>query len=205
MADVTADAEPWQSLIAGRYCGTAVSIKCSVFIATSLDGFIARKSGDLDWLPGSDGVSRGEDYGYSEFFNSIDTLVIGRKTYELAATFKEWPYRGKKVVVLSSGYPRARINLADGIAGTSASPVELVRQLESEDSRHVYVDGGKTIQSFLQAGLIQELTITRVPVLIGEGIPLFGPLAHDLQLRHLTTKSFASGFVQSRYELAPVA
>jgi dihydrofolate reductase len=182
-----------------------MSIECSVFIATSLDGFIARKNGDLDWLPGSDGAVGDEDYGYNEFFKSIDTLVIGRKTYELAATFKEWPYRGKKVVVLSSGYPGAKATLADGVEGTSSSPAELVRQLESEGSGHVYVDGGKTIQSFLQAGLIQKLTITRVPILIGEGIPLFGPLAHDLQLRHLTTKSFASGFVQSQYELVHVA
>jgi dihydrofolate reductase len=172
-----------------------------VFIATSLDGFIARKNGGLDWLPGSDGVTGTEDYGYSEFFKPIDTLVIGRRTYEFAATMQNWPYRGKKVMVLSSGYPKANTALADGVVGVSSSPRELVRQLEREGSRHVYVDGGKTIQCFLQAGLIQEMTITRIPILIGEGIPLFGPLAHDLKLRHVSTRSFANGFVQSTYEL----
>ena len=103
-----------------------MSIECSAFIATSLDGFIARKNGDLDWLPGSDGVVGDEDYGYNEFFKSIDTLVIGRKTYELAATFKEWPYRGKKVVVLSSGYPGAKATLADGVEGTSSDRKSVV-------------------------------------------------------------------------------
>jgi len=178
-----------------------VSITCSVFIATSLDGFIARKNGGLDWLPGSDGMAGGEDYGYHEFFGSIDTLVIGRKTYETVSSFKAWPYHGKKVVILSSGYPKSKMFLAEGVEGVSSSPRELVRQLEVEGSRQVYVDGGKTIQGFLQAGLIQEMTITRIPVLIGDGIPLFGPLAHDLKLRHVSTRSFANGFVQSKYEL----
>jgi dihydrofolate reductase len=173
--------------------------KCSVFIATSLDGFIARKNGDLDWLPGSDGEAGGEDYGFNEFFASIDTLVIGRKTYELALTFKEWPYRGKKVVVLSSGFSKSPKSLREEVTGTSLSPKELIQHLLSSGSDHAYVDGGKTIQSFLQANLIQEMTITRIPILIGEGISLFGPLGHDIKLRHLSTRAYESGFVQSRY------
>lgn len=178
-----------------------MSVKCSVFIATSFDGFIARENGDLDWLPGSDGKTGGEDYGFNEFFASIDTLIMGRKTYELALTFKEWPYRGKNVIVLSSGFPKFPKNLKESVEGTSSSPNELIQQLTSSGSAHVYVDGGKTIQSFLRASLIQEMTITRIPILIGEGISLFGPLLHDIKLQHLSTKAYESGFVQSKYKV----
>jgi len=182
-----------------------VSVTCSVFVATSLDGFIARKNGDLDWLPGSDGEAGGEDYGFNEFFASVDTLVMGRKTYELAMTFKERPYQGKNVVVLSSGYPKKPKSLNECVKGTSSSPTELIQILASSGSEHVYVDGGRTIQGFLQSGLIQDMTITRIPVLIGEGIPLFGPLAHDIKLQHVSTRSYESGFVQSRYKVANAA
>ncbi len=188
-----------------RHQGVNVSVKCSVFIATSLDGFIARKNGDLDWLPGSDGVAGGEDYGFNEFFASIDTLVMGRKTYEVALTFKEWPYRGKKVIVLSSGFPKEPKRLNEGVKGTSSSPTELIQRLASSGSVHVYVDGGKTIQGFLQAGLIQDMTITRIPVIIGEGVPLFGPLAHDIRLQHVSTRVYENGFVQSKYAVATAA
>lgn len=173
--------------------------KCSVFIATSLDGFIARKDGGLDWLPGSDGVSDGEDYGYHAFFDSIDTLVFGRKTYELASSFPKWPYAGKKVVVLSSAYPKALHPIDTDIEGSSLPPRELISTLESKNAQHIYVDGGSTIQSFLREGLIDELTITRVPILIGEGIALFGPTSRDIKLHHVSTVSFPSGFVQSKY------
>jgi dihydrofolate reductase len=182
-----------------------LGIRFSVFIATSLDGYIARKNGDLDWLPGSDATASNEDHGYQEFIATIDTLVMGRNTYELVLTFGEWPYRGKRVVVLSSRFPKQLTRLADGVEGTSAAPAELARQLAASGATHVYVDGGMTIQSFLQAGLIQDMIITRVPVLIGAGIPLFGPLAQDIRLRHESTRSFASGLVQSRYTLLDAA
>ncbi|MEW5756477.1 MAG: dihydrofolate reductase family protein [Pseudomonadota bacterium] len=179
-----------------------MSIKCSVFIATSLDGFIARNNGDLDWLPGSDGTAGGEDYGFNNFFASIDALVMGRKTYELACSFNEWPYRGKHVIVLSGSFPKAPKSIGEGITGTSSSPTDVLRHLTSIGSKHVYVDGGKTIQSFLRENLIHEMTVTRIPVLIGEGIPLFGPLAHDVKMQHIETKAYESGFVQSKYKVA---
>jgi len=182
-----------------------VPVKCSVFIATSLDGFIARKNGGLDWLPGIDGETGGEDYGFYEFFASIDALVMGRKTYESALTFKEWPYRGKKVIVLSSGFPKTLKVLSEDVEGTSLPPRELIQRLASSGAEHVYVDGGKTIQSFLKAGLIQEMTITTVPVLIGEGISLFGPLEHDIKLQHVSTKAYESGLVQSKYKVINAA
>ncbi len=142
-----------------------MAMTCAVFIATSLDGFIARSNGALDWLPGSDGEAApgDEDYGFQDFFASIDTLVIGRNTYALAAAFKEWPYRGKQVLVLSHRFPNAPITLAEGVEGTSLAPDPLLRRLAAAGATRVYVDGGITIQGFLQANLIQEMTITRIP------------------------------------------
>lgn len=178
-----------------------MSIKCSVYIATTLDGFIARKNGALDWLPGSDGAASEEDYGYGEFFASVDALVMGRNTYELARTFSPWPYQGKRVIVLSHAYPAALTSIAENAEGTSAAPATLLQQLANAGVKHVYVDGGKTIQSFLAAGLIDEITLTRIPVLIGEGIPLFAALPHDIKLKHLHTRAFDNGLVQSKYQL----
>ena len=178
-----------------------MSIKCSVFIATSLDGFIARPNGDLDWLTGGSGAEESEDYGYKEFIDSVDTLVMGRNTYELALTFGEWPYSNKQVVVLSSGSPAIPTHLAKSVVVVAQPPTALVQQLAAKGARHLYIDGGKTIQGFLRAGLIDEMTITTIPILIGEGIPLFGALEHDVKLQHLATRAYASGFVQSKYSV----
>lgn len=178
-----------------------MSIRFSVFIATSLDGFIARKDGSLDWLPGSDGAPSNEDTGYEVFYASVDTLVMGRNTYELVQTFGEWPYAGKRVVVLSSRYPESMQKIADEVFGIAASPADIADQLQRLGAKHVYVDGGKTIQGFLGAGLIDEITLTRIPILLGEGIPLFGELKSDVCLLHRSTRSFDSGMVQSRYEV----
>ena len=169
----------------------------SVFIGTSLDGFIARPNGDLDWLP----EGGGEPHGYDEFIASVDALVIGRKTFEKVLTFAAWPYGDKRVVVLSS----RPVDLAAAVGGVveqMAGPeAEIVSRLEASGAHHLYVDGGITIQRFLQAGLIQRLIITRVPVLIGEGVPLFGTLPRDIRLRHVTTRHYPSGLVQSEYQV----
>ena len=150
-------------------------MKASVFVGTSLDGFIARLNGAFDFLP----PGGGEPHGYDEFMASVDTLVVGRKTFETVVGLKEWPYSKKRVVVLSSqplDLSRVRGGVVEQMSG---SPPEIAVKLEATGSRHVYVDGGITIQRFLRAGLIQRITITRVPVLIGEGIPLFGVLPRD--------------------------
>jgi len=179
-----------------------VSIKASVFIATSLDGFIARVNGDLDWLTGAESGSTEQDYGYQEFMNTVDTIVMGRNTFELVLTFDTWPYSGKKVVVLSSGPNAVPPHLRDNVEWLSLPPQQLVERLADQGATHLYVDGGKTIQGFLNAGLINELTITRVPILIGTGVPLFGPLNHDVKLTHIATRQFENGFVQSKYRAA---
>jgi dihydrofolate reductase len=186
-------------------------MKVSVYIATSLDGFIARDDGGLDWLPGADPEAQGdgevagsgevEDHGYREFMESVDVLVMGRKTYEKVLSFGMWPYEGNRVIVLSNGTVEIPNGLASTVECKSCSPSDLVRDLEEAGAKHVYVDGGITIQRFLNEGLIQQIIITRIPVIIGSGIPLFGPLADDILLHHVETQQFPSGFVQSRYEL----
>ena len=172
----------------------------SVFIGTSLDGYIARADGALDFLP----PGGGESHGYVEFMATVDALVIGRKTYETVLGFDKWAYGNKRVFVLSTQ------SLASAPAGAVVEhlcrePADLVAQLESRGVGHVYVDGGVTIQRFLRAGLIDRLIVTRVPVLIGDGFPLFGALSGDIRLRHVATRSFASGLVQSEYHLGESA
>lgn len=174
-------------------------VLASVFCGTSVDGFIARKDGALDFLP-ADG---GEAHGYDEFVATVDTIVMGRKTFETVMGFAQWPYGMKRVVVLSGRTldlepARARGGVVEQMSG---SPAEIVSRLAAIGARHLYVDGGITIQGFLRAGLVQRLVVTRVPVLIGEGIPLFGSLPHDVRLRHVTTRAFPSGLVQSEYEV----
>jgi dihydrofolate reductase len=171
-----------------------MSIKASVFIATSLDGFIARANGDLDWLTGADGASSEQDYGYQEFMDTVDTIVLGRNTFELALTFDSWPYSGKKVIVLSTRPNAIPPYLVDDVEWLSLPPQQLVERLAAQGATHLYVDGGKTIQGFLRASLIHELTITRVPILIGTGVPLFGPLNHDVRLTHIATRQSENGF-----------
>ena len=179
-----------------------MSTKASVFIATSLDGFIARANGDLDWLTGAESAPTEQDYGYQDFTDTVDTIVMGRNTFELTSTFATWPYSGKKVVVLSSRSSAVPPHLVDDVEWLSLPPQHLVERLAAQGATHLYVDGGKTIQGFLNAGLINELIITRSPILIGTGIPLFGPLNPRYELRHIATRQFENGFVQSRYRIA---
>jgi dihydrofolate reductase len=175
-----------------------MALMVSVYIATSLDGFIARKDGEIDWLPvPSEG---GEDYGYAEFISTIDHIVMGRNTFEKVLSFGGWHYE-KKVIVLTSRNLTLPPDLTEKVESASLPPRELVRQLEQRGSRHIYLDGGLTIQRFLREGLVNEMTITTIPVLIGEGLPLFGPLDKDIKLELLESKSFKNGLVQNRYKI----
>ena len=177
-----------------------------VFVAVSLDGLIARPDGRLDWLPGAtaDGAAApvGEDHGYAAFVAGVDTLLMGRETFETVKDFPEWPYAGLRVVVLSRTLSAA--DLPPALRGTvqvmAGPPERVAEQLGRLGARAVYVDGGQTVQAFLRAGLIDELTVTVVPVLLGRGRPLFGPLDADLPLTLVSARVFAgSGFVQSTY------
>jgi len=172
-------------------------VKASVFVGTSVDGFIARPDGAFDFLP-ADG---GEPHGFDEFMASVDALVMGRNTFDTVLRVDAWPYGDKPVFVLSH---RPLGSLPAGVVAErmSGEPAEIVSRLAERGIGHIYVDGGLTIQEFLRAGLIQRLIVTRVPVLIGTGIPLFGAVPRDIVLRHVSTRSLASGLVQSEYEVS---
>jgi dihydrofolate reductase len=169
----------------------------SVFIGASVDGFIARADDSLDWLP----EGGGEPHGYDEFMASVDAIVIGRKTFEKVLTLGPWHYGDKRVIILS----HRPIDLSAAVGGVveqmAGPPAEIVSRLAASGASHLYVDGGITIQGFLRAGLIQRLIITRVPVLIGEGIPLFGALPNDILLSHVETRWYPSGLVKTEYRI----
>jgi dihydrofolate reductase len=172
-------------------------MRASVFVGTSVDGFIARRNGDFDFLP----EGGGEPHGYDEFMSSVDVLVIGRNTFEKVLTFEKWPYAEKRVVVLSSRTIDVSNVRGAPIEHMSGSPADITSRLAASGASHAYIDGGITVQRFLRARLIQRIIVTRVPVLIGEGIPLFASLPHDVQLRHIVTKNYPSGMVKSEYEV----
>jgi dihydrofolate reductase len=173
-------------------------VRTSVFVGISLDGFIARLNGAFDFL---DGPGGSEPHGYDEFFATVDALLMGRKTFETVLTFDTWPYGRKPVFVLSTG-PLAPSPPGAVVERMSGRPQDVVADLAARSFKHVYVDGGVTIQRLLQAGLINRLIIARLPVLIGTGIPLFGPLERDITLRHVATRVYSSGLVQSEYSVA---
>jgi dihydrofolate reductase len=169
----------------------------SVFVGASVDGFIARADDSLDWLP----EGGGEPHGYVEFIASVDAIVIGRRTFEKVLTLGPWHYGEKRVVILSSRPIDLSVVVGGVVEQMAGPPAEIVARLASSGAKHIYVDGGITIQHFLRAGLIQRLIITRVPILIGSGIPLFGPLSRDIPLRHVRTSHYPSGLVQSEYRI----
>jgi dihydrofolate reductase len=168
----------------------------SVFVGTSVDGFIARRNGSFDFLP-ADG---GEPHGYEEFMASVDALVIGRNTFDVVRAMPTWPYGEKRVVVLSSRSVDLS-QLPGMVEQMAGAPEEIVANLAASGAQHLYVDGGITIQAFLRASLVDRLIITRVPVLIGDGIPLFGAVPHDIGLEHISTRTFRGGMVQSEYRV----
>ncbi len=176
--------------------------KTTVFIATSLDGFIAREDGGIDWLNEVPDTP-GEDYGYAVVMGTVDAMVLGRKTYEFARSLPVWPYGKTPVIVLSSKRVDIPKQLARTVSSMGGKPDVIVNALAQRELYHLYVDGGVTIQRFINAGAIKRLIITRIPVLIGTGIPLFGKLDRgDVRLKHVTTRTYPNGLVQSEYEVA---
>ncbi len=173
-----------------------------VFIATSLDGFIARSDGDIDWLLQRDDQS--EDHGYPAFIADKDVIVMGRGSYEKELTFDAWFY-DRPVVVLSQQLADSPVpeELEGKVRFSSLTPAGLMEELERQGVRRVYIDGGQLVQSVLRDGLVADMVITTVPVLIGSGRPLFGALAQDIELKLVTSRCFPSGLVQSTYQLAP--
>lgn len=177
-------------------------MKVSVYIATSLDGFIARKNGDLDWLDAaSERVPESEDCGYFHFIESVDVLVMGRKTFEQVLSFGQWPYDDKPVIVLSSKAIEIPEEVEKTVSHSSESAKALCSRLSADGIKHLYIDGGITIQRFLAAGMVDDITITLIPVILGGGRPLFGDLVKDVLLRHVETKTYDFDFVQLKYQV----
>lgn len=171
-----------------------------IFIATSLDGYVARRDGELDWLMKQ--KTDGEEHGFAALMEAVDGLVMGRGSFQNVLSFGDWPYI-KPVVIMSKSLTPEDIpdHLRDKVRLSSQEPEALMQALDEEGWKKAYVDGGKLVQSFIRAGLVSDITLTRIPILIGEGLPLFGSINQDIDLEHVSTESFASGLVTSKYRI----
>ena len=171
-----------------------------VFIAVSLDGYIARENDDIGWLLQRDDPT--EDHGYDAFIADKEWIVMGRGSYEKVLTFDAWPY-DRPVLVLSrqlAGTPVPEA-LKGKVQFSRSTPKEVLGDLAAQNVNRVYIDGGQVIQSFLREGLVADIVITTVPVLLGSGKPLFGTLSRDIDLTLVSSRSFPSGLVQSHYQV----
>ena len=179
-------------------------MKASAFVAASLDGYIARRDGNLDWLfsAAPAGADATDDYGYREFMDTVDTIIMGRNTYEKVRSFGAWPYHGKQVVVLTTRPLDIPAELRGSVRTAAGSPAEVMADIAAAGGSHAYVDGGQTIQRFLDAGILERLIVSTVPVLIGDGIPLFGPTRADIRLAHVRTRTYPTGLVQNEYAIS---
>ncbi len=179
--------------------------QCCVFMAISEDDFVARPDGSLDWL---DEVNRlvppGEDCGYADFMASIDALVMGRKTFDTVWGLGQWPYGDKPVLVLSRSLPSLPVGTPERVRLIHGEPHSVVKMLSSQGFHRLYIDGGTTARSFIEAGLMDEMILTQVPIRLGQGVRLFGPQGLPSFLKFISSKTYSFGFVQSRYLVQPV-
>jgi len=172
-------------------------MKTIVYIGTSLDGFIARKNGDFEWL--TEFANEEAINSYQELISRIDAIVMGRGTFEKVLSFPSWPF-DKKVYVLSSTIKQVPVELINKVSILSSKPSEVLNYLSQKGYASLYIDGGRVIQEFLKEGLIDELIISKAPILIGNGIPLFGHLDTDIHFKHIRTIVASNGLVRSFYE-----
>jgi dihydrofolate reductase len=182
------------------------NMKCSVYIATSADGYIALPDGGVDWLhtAGNSNADMGsEDMGFKSFMDSVDCMVMGRKCMEMISSMnltpEQWPYGDMHIVVLSNTVKEPPENLKDKVEMYSGDIQDLVNTLETDGFMHAYIDGGATITSFINRKLINEMIITKAPVLLGEGIPLFGKIKRRIKLENSEVIAFPNDFVQVKY------
>ncbi len=171
-------------------------MQVSAFVAVSLDGYFAPGDGN-DWLH----PSAGADYGFSRFLETVDAIVVGRRTYERLRGYRHWPYSDRPTMVLSSRPVNVPVDLVRHVESTRLSPDQLLARLWLDGRRHVFVDGGRAIQSFLTSNRLSHLTITRLPWILGQGLPLFAPGVGEHALEHVSSTAFSDGLVQSRYRL----
>lgn len=182
-------------------------MKCSVFIATSADGYIATLGGNVDWLHTSGDqeadMSDSPDMGFNDFISSVDCMVMGRKCMETLSSFnltpEQWPYGNIKIYALSHSLTQAPVSLRDKVEMYSGDIGDLINKLESEGYEHAYIDGGTTITSFLNRQLINEMIITKAPVILGGGIPLFGKVAQPIKLTSAFARVYPNDYIQVKY------
>jgi len=175
--------------------------RVAVFVGLSVDGYIAGPDDELAWLDEASAGAEGEDHGYDAFMKGVDAVLLGRRTYEVVVGFPSWPYGGRRVIVASRSLPPTGDGRPGSVQVTPEAPAPLLKRLRREGVRKVYLDGGRLITAYLEAGLVDELTLTRLPILLGDGLPLFGRMRRRVRLRHAGTRTFASGLVQSRYDV----
>lgn len=184
-------------------------MKCSVFIATSVDGYIATLDGGVDWLqtagnPSAD-MGDNQDMGFNDFINSVDCMIMGRKCMEVISSMnltpEQWPYRDIPIVVLSNTLKDAPENLSDRVEIYSGDIQLLIKELESKGLNHAYIDGGSTITTFINQKLIDQMIITKAPVLLGEGIPLFGKIDQKVKLEKAEAVAYPNEFIQIKYDV----
>ena len=176
-------------------------ILASVFIAQSVDGFIAREDGDIKWLEEIGPTE--ENVGYEDFIASVDALVMGKNSFLKVLTFGFWPYEGIDVFVMSRSLKEGDIpdEFKSKIYILKEGPRSVCEYLENKGKKHLYIDGGQIIQAFIREKLIQQMIVTTIPVLIGKGIPLFGHVSGDIQLKLNFSKKFQNDMIQNSYKL----
>lgn len=183
-------------------------MKCSVYIATSADGYIATLDGGVDWLHTAgnlDAEMGDEDMGFSAFMSSVDCMIMGRKCMEMISnmnlTPEQWFYGDMPIIVLSNTIKEPPENLIGKVEMYSGNLHDLILKLEKNGNTHAYIDGGSTITSFINHNLINEMTITKAPVLLGEGLPLFGKINNVIKLENAEAFAFPDDFNQIKYNV----
>ena len=170
-----------------------------LYIATSLDGFIAREDGSIDWLTDYENNSE-TDYGYSEFYSAIGTVLMGRKTYEQVLGFGNWPYKEKKTYVFTR--QKELLDHENDVEFFSGGIRNLVQQLKESTEKDIWLVGGsQLIKSFLEEDLVHSLIIFIVPIILGNGIPLFDHIGKQIKLRTLCIEKYENGLVRVEYEV----
>ena len=184
-------------------------MKCSIYIATSADGYIATPDGSVDWLHTAGNLhadmSKTPDMGFNAFMASVDCMIMGRKCMDAIASFnltpEQWPYGDIKIYVLSHSMKSPPKNLLGKVEMYSGDITTLVNQLKDNDYHHAYIDGGTTITAFLNLQLIEEMIITKAPIILGKGIPLFGEINNNIKLTHAKATAFPNDFIQVKYDV----
>ncbi len=174
-------------------------MRTSVFIAQSLDGFIAKKDGDIEWLNEASQKAKDEDLGYESFMESCDYLIMGKNSFMKVLSFDTWPYDGEKVIVVSSTLKRLPEDIKN-VTLFNGDIKDLHTKLKNENCKKLYIDGGKLISSFLNENLVTDITVTNIPIFLGKGIKLFNNVNTKLQFKAKESTVFPSGLVKIKYE-----